>query len=251
MAKLKENISLFFNQLLNHHSQCELCLEPTDYTAFLCQSCHNDLITPIPACSQCSEPMPHLAITSPPARCGDCQQQPPAYDYSHCNYIYQHPITHWLHKMKDKHQFIWCHKLAKLMLKSPPTTLANIDALVFIPATRRRTLLRGFNAAEMITRDISQATRLPVIEQALIKVHSADQRNLNRQQRLRNMRNSLKPGGHDLAGLHILVVDDVMTTGATLNIAAQCLKSQGAAIVGAWTFARTPSRQHPLQGKSS
>lgn len=248
MYRIRENISSFFTQLLNYHSQCELCLEAVGFTPFLCRRCYSSLSTPEPACSQCSEPIPATLSTQNQIRCGRCQKSPPAFDYSHCHFLYAPPVSSWLHQLKDKRQFIWCNKLSTLMLKQPPKTLAVVDGLVFIPSSFGRTIKRGFNTAELLAYNLSRSTGIPVITNALIKLPAKDQRTLSRAQRKQNLRHSLRAGNLDLSAQHLLIVDDVMTTGATMDVAARCLKSQGAKIVGGWAFARTPPPQQYSSG---
>lgn len=240
MYRTKENIRSFFTQLLNYHSQCELCLGSVGFTPFLCKRCYYDLRTPDPACSQCSEPLSVTLSTQSQIRCGRCQKSPPAFDYSHCHFLYAPPISNWLHQLKDKRQFIWCNKLSVLMLKHPPKTLASVDGLVFIPSSFGQKIKRGFNVAELLACHLSRSTGIPVISDALIKLPAKDQRTLNRYQRKHNLHHSLRAGSRDLSEQHLLIIDDVMTTGATMDVAARCLKYQGAKIVGGWAFARTP-----------
>lgn len=244
MYRVRENIRSFFRQILDDHSQCELCLDAVDCTPFLCKRCYNSLNTPEPACSQCSEPIASVLGSQSQLRCGRCQKLPPAFDYSHCHFLYQPPISNWLHQLKDQRQFIWCNKFALLMLRQPPKTLAAVDGLVFIPSSFGRTMVRGFNAAELLAHHLSRATDIPIVNDALFKQPAEDQRTLNRSQRQQNLRHSLRAGNRDLAGQHLIIIDDVMTTGATMDVAARCLKSQGAAIVGGWALARTPPPEY-------
>ena len=69
-----------------------------------------------------------------------------------------------------------------------------------------------------------------------------DQRGLSRLARQRNVVSSLQAGDLKLNGLHVLLIEDVITTGATAHAAARALKQQGAAIVGVWALARTPPK---------
>jgi len=130
------------------------------------------------------------------------------------------------------------------MALNPPDSLQYATALTYIPSTRMRLFKRGFNVSELLARELAKKFQLPLLEDALKKTSGKDQRALNRQQRRTNLKQTLKPGNSDLSGQHILVIDDVMTTGATLDSAAHCLKQQGATAVGGWILARTPP-SHP------
>ena len=238
MKTITGNISAFFKQLLNSYQICELCLQPTNQSLFICQLCQEQLPSLHSPCSQCSEELFNSSIAH--QRCGQCQTNPPAFDYTICQYRYQPPVSHWILKMKDKRQFIWAEKIAALMIANPPTSLENVDCLTFIPSHNTRLLYRGFNPAELLAQTISHHFKIPLKADLLIKTGGKDQRQLNRQQRRTNLRKSLSSTHANLSGQHILIIDDVMTTGATLEVAASLLKQQGAGLVGAWTFARTP-----------
>lgn len=242
MKAITGNIRSFFSQLLNDHQECELCLQPTRQRLFICEACRAQLPSLYSPCSQCGEELPGhgYVSTGTSKRCGQCQAHPPAFDYVICQYRYQPPISHWVLKMKDKRQFIWAEKIVQLMQQNPPALLNKVDQIVFIPSHPLRRFQRGFNPAEWIARELSRAFAIPLATNALIKGSGKDQRQLNRQQRRVNLQNSLRKGSAQLTGQHILIIDDVMTTGATLDVAASLLKQQGAHLVGAWVFARTP-----------
>ena len=240
MATQTENNSSFFTQLLNNLSQCELCLSPTRQSLFLCPECYQQLPVPLSCCIQCAEPL--TIDTEQRLRCGQCQRQPPHFDYTQAQFEYRPPINLWVTAMKDRRQFIWAHKLVRLMERQPPETLTQVDALVAIPSPSRRLWWRGFNPAGVIASLLSQRLDIPLLEGALIKRRGLDQRGLNRRQRRHNLTTSLIAGKLDLSGQHLLLIDDVMTTGATLDVAAALLKQQGAVMVGTWVLAKTPPR---------
>lgn len=229
LSALKDNWWLFINQV----SQCELCLEQPDQPAFICTRCEADLPWTGLSCPQCSEPV----LTE--GRCGRCQKKPPAYDYSFCTFLYGHPVNHWVQRCKDKGDIRFARHFSRLMLRDQPVFGVQPDALVTIPSTRRRLIRRGFNLSQLLARELSKALDIPVLEQTLIKHQGRDQRQLSGKER-RTVDTGLRNADTSLSGQHLLIIDDVMTTGATLDQAARLLKQQGAATVGAWCFARTP-----------
>lgn len=226
--RTKGNYRSFFNQIF----QCELCLEAIDQDPFLCNKCFADLPFIETTCSQCSEPL------ATEGRCGQCQASPPAFDYSYCSFYYQHPFPHWLHKCKDKQDVRFAKRFANLMLQAQPIFSAIPDALVYIPTTKRRLFLRGFNLSREITYTLSKNLGIPVFEHTLIKTQHTEQRQLGAKTR-RSKDTGLRSGNRHLTNQHLLIIDDVMTTGSTLHQAAKLLKQQGAQTVGAWCLART------------
>ncbi len=228
LHKFRDNCSSFFNQLFT----CELCLDACEPGSFLCGRCFNDLPFPALTCPQCSEPSPTGH------RCGRCQASPPAFDYSFCSFQYYHPLNHWMHRCKEGHDIRMAKRFASLMLTSRPLSDHPPDTLVFIPASRRRLLQRGFNLSEELCHHLSKALNIPVAPLALRRTSHSEQRRFSAAAR-RQSNIGLDRGHMDLTGRHVMIIDDVMTTGSTLEQAARLLKSQGASIVGAWCFART------------
>lgn len=121
--------------------------------------------------------------------------------------------------------------LAAAVDAAPP-----FDAVVVVPTSRAAMRRRGFRVPELLAR---RAGLVPSRLLAASRVIS-DQRLLGREDRGRNVAGSLR--GRDAAGLRVLVVDDVVTTGATLEEAARALRAAGATVVGAATVAATPLR---------
>ncbi len=231
----KVNCCAHLNRWFAQQGECELCLSPAGNAGFLCDQCLQTLPHNTIACSQCAEPL------SQPGRCRRCQQQPPAFDYAFCPFRYEAPFTLWLPLLKDQRQLRWLPRLSWLMQQQKPA-FGKPDALVYIPSGRRKLLLRGFNPAGLLARTLSRNLKLPLLNRTLLRESSLDQRGLNRRQRQHNSQHSLQAGKHDLRGLHILLIEDVITTGATADAAARALKQQGAAIVGVWALARTPPK---------
>jgi len=228
ISRFMGNSRLFFDQLFT----CELCLEPTGEPCGLCSICYNRLPFSGLSCPQCSE-----EVTTE-GRCGRCQRKPPAYDYSHCSLNYTHPLPHWLHRCKDKRDRRQIMRFLELMLDAPPVLPIAPDYLICIPASRRRLFQRGFNLSEELTQHLSEHMSIPVLRNHLIKTHHTEQRGAGR--RARALTTALAVVKPVPTGAHILIIDDVMTTGSTLDEAAHLLKQNGAAIVGGWCLARTP-----------
>jgi len=120
------------------------------------------------------------------------------------------------------------------------------DLLVASPASAARLRERGFNPALFLARGVGRALRIPVDARAVAKVrHTPPQSGLGREARRRNLREAFAPGGR-VDGLHVAVVDDVMTTGSTLSALAEVLRGAGARRVSGWVAARTP--EPPREG---
>lgn len=229
--------------LLKHECRCEICMEPLAADSlchFLCQYCWSQLPVVHNPCCQCGDSMPHSFQGK---RCLRCQQQPPAYDYCISRFRFSSPIDQWIRLGKDKRQPEWMVRLAQLMWSGPVPPLDMVDALVYIPSHWQRLLWRGYNPAAMLAGQISRYSDIPLLDHTLLRVRHLEQRHLRVNERHRQIRTSMQGGQQPLAGLRLLLIEDVVTSGATANWAAQLLKQQGAAMVGVWTLARTPAPQ--------
>lgn len=240
MANFRIDLLHTASHWLSSLQRCELCLEPVrnGLSPFLCEDCRLQLPRIISPCIQCAEPLPD---GFPHRRCLRCQQQPPVFDYCHSNFAYAAPIDHWIRQAKDHHQHSWLIRLARLMLLAPPSLL-NVDGLVFIPSHKKRLLWRGYNPAAVLCYRIAAATGLPVLaSEAIRRSQHTEQRQLSAVQRQHQINHSLEIDPDlDLQGRQLLLVEDVVTTGASANTMARLLKQQGARMVGVWSLARTP-----------
>lgn len=226
---------------LNH--SCCLCLETTPKR--LCTECEQDfLVTPLNPCYCCGLPQ-----TLPDVLCGECLTLPPAYDQTYSPFLYCKPLSDLILQFKAQNDCVAGEALAQLFSEKiqnlrhtsqPPLQLP--DLLTAVPSHWTKRWQRGFNPAEVFCRHISKDLNIPMytaIRRQKSQVH--DQKKLSRKERNRAMRNAFiakKP----LVGKHIAIVDDVMTTGATVNAVAYALKNAGASYVTVWALARTPSK---------
>ncbi|WP_221800989.1 ComF family protein [Oceanobacter mangrovi] len=239
----------WLKSLIREQCHCELCLEPLldSASGFLCDECERQLSQSFSACSQCGEPLMTATLPLPghtAQRCKRCQQQTPTFDYSICHSLYTGPVCQWVQLAKDKRQQLWMQRLARWMAIRAPAHLNQVDALVAVPSHWHRLFMRGFNPSQILAETLSQRYQIPLLKRALYKSASADQRLLGRLQRQQQISQHYHPGQLDLSGQHLLLIDDVMTTGATASELARLLKQQGATTVGVWVLARTPSRQY-------
>lgn len=227
-SRLKFALPHFFNKT------CELCLETNSSNEFICTPCRNVLPNVKSRCQICAIPMPN------PGYCGQCLSKKPAFDYSHSSFTYAAPIDIWLQRLKSSRRIEWAQKLARLMLLQQPDNLTDVDAFTFVPSTRWSLMKRGYNPAEVIARELGKQLNKPIIAKLATRSHSREQKELNRHQRINNVGLHFHPTRKTLADEHIMLIDDVMTTGSTAHSMALILKDAGASQVGIWCLARTP-----------
>ena len=119
---------------------------------------------------------------------------------------------------------------------TPRIDLASIDIVCFVPATKEAYTRRGFDHMETVSKHLSKLTEIPLAD-VLVREQGADQRKLGKEERKQNLAHTIR-AIDDVSGLNVLVADDVLTTGSSINEAARALKVRGAAHVSAITLAR-------------
>lgn len=217
---------------------CLLCGDTAQ--SALCAGCAADLLRlASPVCSICAAP-----LVTPAPRCADCLRDPPAYDATHAALRYAFPLDRLVQHLKfgGRHAF---HRLASAdffaacLLAGPHP---DGDIIVPVPLSRVRLRERGFNQALEIARPLARALDLPLDTHALVRARDTPpQSRLPWRVRHRNVRHAFACT-EDFAGKTVIVVDDVMTTGATLDAVARTLKANGAVRVVNWVVARAVKR---------
>ena len=157
---------------------------------------------------------------------------------------YAWPWSQLISQFKFHNDAGWARHFALLMKSAPyaDDALLNADVLIPIPLSKQRLSERGFNQSLMLAQRLS---RTKTHNQTLLRMkHTLAQSGLKRSQRLTNLIDAFAVAplkALQLRGKHILLIDDVVTSGATLNFAARVLKQAGAAHVGALVLAKTPA----------
>ena len=226
-------------QLLDRQlARCLLCGEGDGVLNGICAPCSNDLPALGHSCQTCALPLPNTGDR----HCASCQQQPPPQSLSRACWYYAYPVAQLIQRFKYQRDLAAGHTLAELAaVVLDPAPAQHPDLLVPIPMHWRKQLARGYNQAQLIATTLGSRWRIPVEPRALRKLTPTDsQQTLRRTQRKKNLARSFRARADRVAGLHIGLVDDVITTGATLEAAAQALLDAGAHQVSAIALARTP-----------
>jgi len=216
---------------------CYLCRGAAP--GILCERCDADL--PRIASGPGAEHCPRCALASPAgAVCGRCLTQPPAYDATTAALAYAFPADVLVQALKFRGELALAPLLGNLLAGCVSGRKA--DCIVPVPLSAERLRSRGYNQALEIARYVAKATGARLAPEACERTRDTSaQMDLPLDERARNVR-----GAFDCPRLvegTVAVLDDVMTTGATLEEVAAALKRAGAARVENWVVARTfPSR---------
>lgn len=216
-------------------SQCAVCHAWPSRA--LCDACVARFAPPVPRCRSCA-----LRVPAGVTHCGECLRHPPplALCLAACDYDW--PWTDCIGRFKFEGQAGWAAPLALLMHSMPwaEQALDGADRVLPMPLFPRRLRERGFNQSLELARRLALGR---IDARLLLRLRDTPaQSSLNRAQRLRNLRGAFAVDplrAHEVRGARLLLVDDVMTTGASLCSAAQALRDAGAAQVSALVLART------------
>ena len=211
---------------------CTLCMAPAG-DALVCVACAADMPCIAFACPRCALPSPS-ALT-----CGRCLARPPTHAVTVAAWRYAFPADRLLHAFKYGGRLALADPLAAALANAVARRGDPLpDRLIALPLAPSRQRARGFNHAQEIARRVSRHTSVPLVG-ALRRVRdSPPQAGLAFAARTSNVRNAFRAVVR-LDGLAVAIVDDVMTTGATLGAAATAARAAGARRVDAWVVART------------
>ncbi len=220
-------------------TRCASCERPGE---LVCGECLRKMtrIDPAHACPLCGAPFGELV-------CTECRGEATAVDRCLAAAVFEGPPARIVRAYKDGGERRLAVEIARLMVGAARDAerlapdryaglLSDADALVFVPVTAEAYRRRGFDHMEAVAREASRACGAPVVD-ALLKHGSADQREFSREERLASSRDVYEVV-EDVRGARLLLLDDVITTGATVGAAAAALKRAGARRVDALAFAR-------------
>lgn len=217
---------------------CAVCKKGCEAGAFLCEDCDRELrdLEQRPACDLCGAP-----LASEAAPCPFCRGK----GVRHYRQVlrigtYSEPLKALIHQMKYGRRWGLAEHLARRLLSSDRAKLLleRADVLVPVPLHFVRQLGRGFNQAEVIARQISRESGQPVVRAVSRVRHTPSQTQLTLGQRRANVRNAFKlTNAISIRGKHVVVIDDVMTSGATLQTVAATLRPARPASLSALVLA--------------
>jgi ComF family protein len=213
---------------------CVLCGLGADEPG-ICNECESLLAWNRQACRRCGLPLP----SGHDKQCGPCLLRPPPWSQTISPLLYCFPVNRLVQRFKFQRDLAAGRVLAKLMLRDLAGQTA--DVLVPVPLHWRRMLQRGFNQAFELATPIGKALDIPVLPAGLRRCKSGvAQSGLNAAERKKNIRGAFHWRHRQSAPKHVVLLDDVMTTGATATECAKVLLAAGAKRVDVWTAARAP-----------
>jgi len=233
---------------------CELCGNevPHGQALALCHDCVADLPILGETCQRCANPLEtrlerleHFldqASLLQTRQCGQCIGKQPFFDQTISFFPYIAPFNHLIQAAKFKGKLALARLLGQLMAAQLTNCLEQIgklpDGLLPVPLHPSRQRARGYNQSLEIALPISKRLHIPILNQLAIRITATPpQTSLPLKQRKQNLLHAFKVN-NDVSVRHIAIIDDVMTSGATVNALAKALKQAGVEKVSVWSLSR-------------
>ncbi len=220
--------------------QCIICNKYQDQNQ-VCSDCWAKItfITK-PYCSICSFPFAYENDLN--AVCGYCVMHKPKYDRAIAIMRYDYHSKKLIQKFKYQDQLHVLDYLVNLMLNMGKEIIEQADIIVPVAMHKMKLLKRGYNQAALLAMNIAQNNNLQYLPQLITKIKTAPaQAELSKEERLKNIKNSFKLNPKfkaDIKGKNILLVDDVITTGATIAECCRIIRAEKPAKIFVLTLAK-------------
>ena len=223
--------------IFNHTpSNCFLCGQSVYLGQLFCSHCNDTLPYMHNSCLRCANPLSGTGGLV----CGKCQRDSPPVDRSISVFHYESPINHVIQQYKFHESLFLAKWLAEFLIEQVKREYDQLPSLIVpVPLHPKRLKQRGFNQALELSKIISKKLAINHAPKLCRRLkNTSPQAELPAQDRQKNLRGVFQTN-ENLDGEHIVLIDDVMTTGSTLNEIAKTLKKAGAVRVDAWVIART------------
>lgn len=222
------------------HSCLSCDIEIPDRSEFqLCDECRQKFdIIKGNVCLKCGE---KLSDDNPNIKfCDSCHDKEYHFDRNFSFSYYTDVSADIVKKFKYGGRKYYAKFIAGMMLKSPEI-FKDVDIITYVPISRKRRRERGFNQAEEMAKELAKATGIEVMELLVKSKDGKNQAKLNQAERLKNLAGSFsaKSDGIKLTGKNILIIDDVFTTGTTLDECSKVLRKLKPKKIYTYTFAKT------------
>ncbi|TNE34695.1 MAG: ComF family protein [Alphaproteobacteria bacterium] len=220
---------------------CASCAEPIDIPGTLCANCWQDLtyITP-PFCEACGYPFEYAEPGV--ILCGVCVKRAPSFTRARAVLKYDDASRDMILGYKHSDQTDRAPAFASWMLRAGRELVEECDIICPVPLHRRRLVARRFNQSALLALEIGRLAKRAVCPDMLLRIKpTRSQGGLSARARFRNVKGVFKANPLRLSQIEdqrILLIDDVYTTGATLEACSDCLLRTGAADVDVLTFSR-------------
>ena len=219
-----------------------------------CSLCRREIFGDSPFCKDCLDALPRNdgAICDHCGRktsarvsyCDSCREKNLSFDVARSPFLYEPPVSYALQKLKYDNAKYFARDFAPELVRTYLAEFWTCDAVVFTPMTGKREKKRGYNQAKLLAEAFSERTGIPLLTDVLYKKRETEsQVGMTQKERFINLSGSFGVRhSREVAGKNVLLVDDVLTTGATAECCAAALRRAGAERVCVLTVASVPDR---------
>lgn len=240
MGELKQVIEKVLDFLFPQDIKCIFCGEEVNENEFcLCDKCSNEVDKCVKICDCCG-----AVIKSEAKFCVVCLNNKREFDFARAPYVYKGKVIEAVHNFKYNGAKYLAKPFAKLMLSSfneLNKLSGGFDFIIPVPMHKDKLKKRKYNQAKLLADEVAKLTNLPVEDNLLVKVKNTEsQTKLARKERFKNMKDVFEiTDKRKVKNKNILIVDDILTTGATTESMAKLLRKYHANKISVLTFART------------
>ena len=226
---------------------CDGPIAPGDAARLICRRCRARLpVPPAPLCARCGAPRLRTGRQERELSCRECERWPPAVRAARSACLLLPPADRVVHQLKYRGWWALAQPMAERMaaVALPPDVVAEARVVVPVPTTAARRRERGYNQAELLARGYAKRTGRQLLRALERSTGASSQTSLQPAQRAANVSSAFRLAAGVERGLlaaHIILVDDVLTTGATAGECTRVLVAAGARAVSIVTFARAPT----------
>lgn len=205
---------------------CHRISKSSKESGYVCTKCMKKLIeVEEPLCLCCGKPI----LDSDTALCYDCQKSERYFTQGSALYVYNDVMKASIHMFKEKGRMEYAKYYAGELFKRYKELYRqwNVDCLIPVPLSKVKLRKRGFNQAKLIADELANYLKLPVRTDVVIKRESPEQKGLSSYEREKNSKKAFILPGNIVQSKRVLMVDDVFTTGNTINYISKLLKYSG------------------------
>ena len=235
--QIKQIINAVVDELYPQQFKFVFCASEVFENASICSACKHALpLNSGKVCLRCGTPMHTLA-----KYCYHCKELPFAFKSARSPFVYDGVVRDAIRQLKYQNAKYVALPLAQQMANCYLAEGFDCDLVISVPLHSKREKERGYNQAQLLAAPLAQALGLPLVSDVLIRRHETpSQTLLNRKERERNLKSAFKANKKSkVLGKTVLLVDDVFTTGATMDSCSEVLVKAGAKQVFCLTVAHT------------
>lgn len=224
---------------------CQLCgnTHGLQYKGQLCAACASDIHINDHACRICAIPLPCAAITEKNLSdiCMQCIKSPPVYDSSWSPFVYAQPLEWMIQQLKFNAKLNYATLLSSLISANLPRNInqeLKPDAIIPMPLHNRRLKQRGFNQSQLLIKPIAKELQISLDLTSCLRIRDTEhQTGKNARHRQQNIKKAFKFINRKNYQ-HVIIFDDVVTTGSSVSELSRELKQAGVSRVDVWSLAR-------------